>query len=244
MKKLLKIQLIKKNKVFATCSYLYLEPFANASGRRLTFKKVSFVEKATANLAYEDIVKVKIWCASKHSYRKRHLFEFSIKIIDTAYTTNTDFWIYGFIHHDFLEEYRQGVIDIFSMWEKNIDINWKELSIGSYLKKDYIIACLSYSSLSTVLLDSATYQIDLSFAKEQEDFLYLLSVALLGKRGYIGHNLFTFNDCLLELFNHNGYFSEKYIIFNGLSVLDKESLLVYNEFKEILVKYKFVIKEL
>lgn len=244
MKKLLKIQLLKNDKIFATCNYLYLEPFASASGRKLTFSKVSFIEKEVVDLTWVDKIQVKVWCASKHKYRKQYLSELSITIIDTAYTTDTEFWIYGLIHHDFSEEYRQGVIDVFKMWEKNINVNWKELPIGSYLKKDYIRACLFFSSLSTVLLDRTTYQVDLSFATEEEDFLYLFSNAFLGERGYIGHNLFTFDDCLLEIFNHNGYFSEKNIIFNNLNTLNKNSVLIYEDFKKVLLKYKFVITEL
>jgi hypothetical protein len=244
MKKFLKIKLLKENQVFGVAQELSLEPFSTNSGRKFFFKKIAV--KESFKIEYSDTFTVQVFCRRKHLRNKQCLFEFSITVLDLSddvIHTHTDWWVYGFIHHPDLEEYKQGVVDIVCLWQQHQDVHWKELPVGSPLKRDYISACFFYSSLPNAMLDKTVYPVDLGFAKEEVDFLYLLSVALLGEKSYLGHSLFTFDDCILELFHRYGYFSQKKILFYHVKDLNEATFFIYEDIKKILLKYQFKIEE-
>ena len=68
------------------------------------------------------------------------------------------------------------------------------------------------------------------------------SLEFIGDRGYFGHDFHTFKDCLLELYNYNGFFYDKKINLlnsnsyknddkNQLDIIEKDITNIYVEGK-------------
>lgn len=71
-----------------------------------------------------------------------------------------------------------------------------------------------------------------------------MSREFFGERGYMGYSLFTFEDCLLELY-HNGKLSHgrKIKLLNSKSNPRNNIKRFLAEVKEIFLKYNFLIEE-
>lgn len=78
---------------------------------------------------------------------------------------------------------------------------------------------------------------------QYEDFLYLAAVEFYGERGYFGHDLHTFDDCLLSIYHEKGYMNgKKVILLNAGKITIPDLLKLYEEVKEIFLRYKFSIE--
>jgi hypothetical protein len=112
------------------------------------------------------------------------------------------------------------------------------------LKKGYITACLAYASVPDRMLDIDVYRIDMKFVCEEYDLLYRFSLALIGEKSYIGFNSYSFEDCLINLFNQGIMLSAKTIIFLNTEFVQKNGMTeLYELYIFSLKKFKFKIIE-
>lgn len=229
-------------RVIATCDYLLLEVHAPSTARSFSFKNISLQNSLGVEPEYE--IKVLILGHDKLN-RERLIADFSMSLIDFGdLLDKQDWWVYGLIHHDNMETYRQGVIDVMHAWYNGKSFDWFEQSINSSLKADYITACQFWSSLSTDVISKESYSLDMSLVKEEQDLYYLIAQEFIGDKGYMGHSYNAFLDCMLTLYHHRGYFIGNKIIFSNIDKIeDEEITALYKDVKDVFKRYKFAIVE-
>lgn len=230
MIKILNIGLYVNNVVLAKCDSIMLEPYANSTARKFLFHNLKF--KNTVDFLSISKIQVRVSCRSKYA-KIKPIYEFNISLLEFDSELQ---WIYGLIYHDYEEEYRQGVIDVFASWQKGERIDWFSLPAKGVLKKDYITACLHYSGVNTEIIDRDSYKIDLSLVSESIDLLYLMGEAFFGERGYMGHSFHTFIDCLRCIFHKGGLTGDKKIIFkNTKNLVITDDILFFEDLKKELM---------
>ncbi|MEJ5104993.1 hypothetical protein [Chryseobacterium sp. MYb328] len=94
--------------------------------------------------------------------------------------------------------YNQYVIDILSAWSKNQEIDF--LSLDQDKKDAYCSSCRIWNS-GTDKLNNTFYEVDLDLAKSDIDLFNLMGDVLLGSKGYLGHDSYTFEDRLGTIIN-------------------------------------------
>lgn len=237
MRKLLNIGIYLNGEQIAQCNYIKLEAYAISTARKFTFKDVIFNKKV--NISYKDKISVGVSCFTTYNNEMYPLYEFNILLLDFDKELQ---WVYGLIYHDYEEEYRQGILDVFNIWEKKQEIDWFTLPLNNVFKTDYISACLYYSSVNTDIIDKDIYTINVINVKEYRDVLYLLSEEFFGERGYIGHNFHSFADCLLEISIKNKKLKDKKLIFkNTENLFIKDDNLFFENLVKELSKYGIIV---
>ncbi len=78
------------------------------------------------------------------------------------------------------------------LWSKNIQVDF--LNLDEDLKKAYNSCCRIWNN--TNLIINTYNEIDLNRVKSDIDFYNLMADTLLGTKGYIGHDSYTFEDRL------------------------------------------------
>ncbi|MBC7388112.1 MAG: hypothetical protein H7329_02780 [Opitutaceae bacterium] len=239
MKQLINITLSFEGEKFIKCDYVWLEPHAPNTGRKFVFSGFK-TSKKTAN--YDSIINVNITvCNNLNEWV--YFIDYDIFVLNYGCLSEDLWWVYGTVFNIGDMEYVQGKIDTFNIWQKGGIFDWFSIPIKSPLKLDYIGACLTYSGIITKMIEKEVYNFDISLVKEERDFFYLASLEFFGDRSYFGHDLHTFKDCLLEMFNHNGYFDNKEIIFfNPDKIYNSEIVNFFEDIKNEFIKYKFMIK--
>jgi hypothetical protein len=224
------------------CSYGYLEPFAPTTSRKITFEGITWVENDIRSLyGYEIEVSVNVYSRQKEL---TPLYDFKIYVLDHQNLSGNSWWVSGLIINEYNDEYRQGVVDVFNLWQDEKNIDWVGLPVNSSLKKDYIFACLVYSGVSNRLNEQDSYSFDMGLVKEENDFFYLAGKEFIGEKGYFGHDFHAFKDCLLTVFHQSGYFNNKKVVFHNVnSISDKDLIAFYMEIKEVFLRFKFTIEE-
>jgi hypothetical protein len=238
MDQMLSISLNFEGQNFMICDYMQLDPCAPNSGRRFTF---AGIKSKTGAVIHNSIITINIEVSNKWS-QFVSLNQFNLLVLNFYDLPNGEWCVYG--HPMDLEttEYRQGEVDIFYNWQRGQSFDWFRQTINSSLKLDYISACMAYSGLPTQISDKELFHFDLSLIKEERDFYYLASLELVGDRGYFGHDFHTFRDCLLELYNHNGFFYGKKIEFtNSIHSDNIELYNLLNKIKAKLTDFKFSV---
>lgn len=238
-KKFLDIRLSINKKVFASCDMITLDFFSYSTARIFTFRNLKLHENHT--LSYRDTIQVNIL---NLNYKDKFcgLYEFKILLLDFGDFNLSEWWLKGIVYDSFDTEYKQGIIDIFETWGKGQKIQWEYLRKDSYIKDCYIEACLYYSSLRTTFNRKKEYCVDLSKISEESDFFISLAEEFFLDKGYLGHSFFTFKDCILELYKHNGYFQDVKIKFINVKTIKSKCLQnSYEDVKQVLLKYKFSI---
>lgn len=247
----MKVKVYTEGKILLTCKYIRLEPFAPGTARKFTFREISATSKKrilqkTTDAFYIGSNKLKIRVDITDKFGRRLSIEnFKVHLIDYGNLEKSSLWILGLVYDDYFTEYRQGRVDIFSLWVKDQNIKWVDLPLNSPLKKDYIDCCFSYSSLSKQILDRDYYRIDWALINEDNDFLYWVGLEFIGEKGYFGRSLFTFEDCLLEIFHNGGLTNQRRITFlNSTKILNPNVHELYQSVKEIFRKFNFSIEEI
>ncbi|TDX00386.1 hypothetical protein EDB95_1408 [Dinghuibacter silviterrae] len=68
-----------------------------------------------------------------------HYTEFKLRILEFSPLYNSEWHVAGLISQDDEDKpYRQGMTDVFQLWQERKRINWFNLSTGSHMKDDYI----------------------------------------------------------------------------------------------------------
>lgn len=135
---------------------------------------------------------------------------------------------------------------IISSWNTGDYINWKKLSKNQ--KKVWLDACNDFSNKKNIEINF-DITIDCNNIKDIPSLYCCLGEAFLGERGYIGSNLDSFDDCLIDI-KH----SKVSVIFKNSSALIKNLNTPKNKIKyqddytsvflDILKTHKFCIKML
>ncbi len=238
MEKLISISLYLDREEYAKCDHIALYPYATSTARKFFFQNVR--SKKEISFSDRDRLSVRVGCFTKHN-KFNPIYEFSILLLDFEDHLK---WIYGLVYNDFGEEYRQGIVDIFSIWEKGEKCAWFSLPSNGILKEDYIAACQYYSSVSSEIIEKDVYEIDMLKVKEYRDILYLVSEEFFGERGYIGHSFHTFADCLLVISQKSSNLEGKHLILkNSKNVFIEDDKLFFEDFKKELLSYNLSIEE-
>lgn len=225
---------------FIKCNYIWLEPYARNTGRKFVF---SGIQSGRNIVTHNDIISVDI-AVSNVQDEWVFFIQFDILVLnyDKGNMADGKWWVYGNVCNIDEMQYMQGEIDSFNIWQKGEVFDWFNLPINSPLKLDYIGACMIYSGLSTKMNEKEIFYFDISLVKEERDFFYLASLEFVGDRGYFGHDFHTYKDCLLEIYNHSGYFFNKKISFiNADKIHSPEILALIENVKSVFLEYKFCI---
>lgn len=244
MKKLLRVKLSVNGEHLAECRYTILEPYAPTTLRRFTFKSIKFKKKI--NINRDTIIQVYIAHSARYYHRRVDLYDFEILVRKADDIMDSNDWsVYGTVEFTFKGEYyAQGIVDIFNTWGQGKEIDWSIIPMYSSFKREYLDACYHYSSISTNIIEADSYTLDMSLIKEENDFLYWISRTFFGERGYMGYEWFTFQDCLLSVYQKKGYFQNKKMIFlNSDNLYDLNIDNLYRDIKKEFDKYKFDIIE-
>lgn len=238
MDQMISISLNIDGENFMNCNYIQLEPYAPNSGRKFVFSGV----RTNAELVTHNCVITVSVTVQNRKFKYVDLIQFDLIVLNFYDLSNSECCVYG--HPVNLEtiEYRQGIVDVFNDWQKGILFDWFSQPMDSILKLDYISACMIYSGLPIKIVDKDEFPLDLSLIKEERDFYYLASLELLGDRGYFGHDFHTFRDCLLEIYNHNGFFYDKKIKFiNSIHPQNDKLSDLFEKIRAKFVDFKFSI---
>ena len=240
---ILKVLLSANGDVFAISNDLEMEPYSLSTARKFIFKNLNVISEV--QLSYRDKVNVQISNTRRGNLDDNALHDFEILLLDCEELQKADWWIYGLVYNAYEDEYRQGIIDVVRVWQNDKVYEWNKLPIGSPLKGDYFMACFYYSSIQSKMIDKDTLYIDVSQVKEEQDFYYFLSIEFFGPRSYIGRNFYTFDDCLLELYNHdkNLLTSKQIVFYNAHKLFSDNVDRALKEIKHILSKYGLVVKD-
>jgi hypothetical protein len=198
------IQIVLKEKAekILKSKHIFLEPYAPNTSRKFVFSQLTFLKEL--NDFYGDEVVVLIYVETNDEINHL-LFEFKVNILDYSEPIGKSWWLSGLVFGDYDLGYRQGVIDVFNLWQQRKSFEWFADHTNPFSKSDYIFACFTYSGLSKEIIEKGVYKIDLSLVKEEQDLYYLVSENFLGERGYFGHNIHTFKDCLIEISHQERY---------------------------------------
>ena len=240
---MIKIQVKLRSGVVIESKSIRLDPCATTTLRRFVFNGVQWITKGE-DYRFENEFTVCIYYFKKNS-ESEYYTEFNLFVRDFSGFHENEWRVSGLLRNDeYDHEYRQGMTDVFELWQEEKDIDWFALPVNGHLKKDYFLSCLFYSGISDVILKRDIYEIDMTKVKEEGDFLYLAGLAFLGYRGYIGYDLYTFDDCLLTISHNEGhYFTDVKVIFTGTKNLSTDVMSFYMEIIDILKKFRFEVIE-
>lgn len=241
--KMIKIELKIGGVLILESKFIELAPYAPTTIREFVFKDVCWLSQ-DENCFEDAKLLVNVFYFSNLSVWKYYT-EFEILVNEYKVLNNKELKISGLINQDYADkEYRQGVTNIFKLWDESKTLDWAFLPIGDYLKHEYITACFIYNGISESILEKSNYEIDMAFVKEDLDFYYLASLTFIGEKGYFGHNLDSFDDCLLTIFHkrNENLFGIKVSLLNCDSIpihLYSFRLLI----RDIILKYRMELIE-
>jgi hypothetical protein len=223
--------------------FIMLEPYAPDTTRQIIFSDVHWLENNKDPVCDQKLNIVVSYLKKNGEWG--HYTEFKINLLESHGFGTSEWRVSCFISQDDEDKvYRQGITDIFKLWQEEKNISWFSLPEAHHLKADYISACLFYTGISDSMVEREVYEIDMSLVNEEQDFLYLAGLAFIGDRGYLGRDLFTFNDCLLTIFHKRGaFFDGLKVVFLNTKNLSQTMLHLYGEIRSIFIKFKFEVLE-
>jgi hypothetical protein len=249
LKKLLSVELLVGDSVFATSNNIAMDTFSPSTSRTFNFKSLKL--KRNINLIDFQTITIIVRVRRSKVYKEKFtiLCAFSLHLLNYSMfnvkNKTIDWWVQGLPIHlpDNYSYYKQGIIDIFYCWQQNEIIEWTNLP--KYLKDAYIEACMYHSDLPEKIILKDNYLIDTSLINEENDLLYYLSIELLGERGYCGWNFHTLKDCLANLrFRGNVKLDTlKFTFLNLKQPKSKEVKNILDDFKKILIKNNIYFEE-
>lgn len=240
IKDLLKVELTFQGKKIVLCNYIRLEKVAATIERKFSLYQVSIVKDIS--LSYHDIISISVFYKNKtgNSYL---LFGFDFVLIDfNKLKEGNDFIMSGIVVNTDNDIYNQSVVDVYNLWNKKNSIKWFNESLNIQQKSSYISACMKWGNGDKTLFYRSEYSVDFSKIREDIDFYYIFSESILGERGYVGYDLYTLNDCLLDVYKYNDL-TNICIKFTNTNLFKSNNEVFYSEIMKILTKYKIKIIE-
>ncbi len=243
---MIKIILSVNEREIASCSYMELNPYSKTTAREFTFHNIIFVEGfQIKELWWCEYITVNVSFDLIDPSQSSGFEEIRIVPIDFSLRTNQIFWIKGLVYSDNNFEYRQGVIDVFNVWQQGKELDWVNDKLLIDQKEDYITACFYYTSVSSFIEKKDHYVFNFQEIENYIDFLCFAGQEFVGNRGYMGHSLHTFKDCLQVLNKNNLDFSDcRIVMLNVKEFRSKEIEKDYIEFiKPVFLEYNFILEE-
>ncbi len=235
---MLLIQILLDDEVIAEADNIQLEYYSTSTLRKFYFTGLQ-PKIDNVLLEIDDV----LWVEIHYFSGNKNDFHYSDSIELELYEINhssSDLWILTGMLTNY---YSQGIIDVYNYWKSGKELQWynlpKDISII-----DYISSCLKFSSIQEITPKQDRFELDFSRIKSELEISCAFAEEFLGKRSYMGRYLDTFNDCLLTLYHHHGYFEDKTIVlkYKNLSI-DEELQALIVELKSILNTYKFQVVE-
>ncbi|MGC4036206.1 MAG: hypothetical protein QM764_09605 [Chitinophagaceae bacterium] len=240
MNQLINIRLSTSGEEFLICNYLTLS--RSPQNDLINFKFYG-VQRLKNIAIHNTIINLTItFCNNKNEWTFFNEFEIVVLRSEIDFSKHMEWSVIGTMRNVDEFEYIHRRMEVFNMWQKKVVFDWFSLPINSPLKLDYISACMIYSGLGMKMIDRDFYSFDVSLIKEERDFNYLSGVEFIGERGYFGHDLHTYKDCLLEIVLHNDYFyGRRVILKNFHRIYNSEIASYFADMRKVLLDYKFTV---
>ncbi|GEM_PF-6902836 len=178
--------------VIIESSSIKMTSFSNSFGKEFILENILFLSKEIDwDTFYMQIIRFTIEIIDSDG-DKEVVYNFTFRIEDSVLTEDKIVLI-GIPIIDYNgDNYNQYIIDILMLWSKNIQADF--LNLDEDLKKAYNSCCRIWNKSNLII---NTYnEIDLNRVKSDIDFYNLMADTLLGTKGYIGHDSYTFEDRL------------------------------------------------
>lgn len=228
----MEIRIYKDEKLIGTCVNFILESNSNSLSRKVRIEEVNFF--SPIELDYASVLKIDFKLKNNKKI-EFHYCDFSIYVLNFSEDIERKFLDFDcFIQlNSNLENYNQKIIDVFSTWNKNIEYDWK-ISTNEG-KQSYLTSCFYWCGIPSKVINKKI-TIDFDKNTNENDIYILLAEELIGKRGYIGYDLYSLEDCLIEIKKNQENNVE--IVF----ISSKELLNFQFEIIKIFKKYNFFIE--
>ena len=187
--------LINDTTIF-TSNYVELNPVAYTTRREFVFKNISI--KNSIYLLDKDNAAIRVKIIDKNRKEKSIYYVELFLITVDELIEGKDFSVGGFVINQF-EEYEQGVVDIFNVWQTGSELNWREFDTRIDLKHSYFTACRLWFSNSKLIYCSKEEEINCELIKDEADLFYYISKCLFEEKAYAGYSMHTFEDRLVGL---------------------------------------------
>lgn len=250
---MMKVKIYSNNQLLITCKSIDINPIAFGTAREFTFNDIRIPPKQSdflqqindPNFSFYG-TELKVGIGMHDKFKRWFTFYNGIfNVIDYGICSKREWSVKCFVSGEEGVEYRQGLVDTFTLWSKKEDIVWNNLTEKSPTKEDYIYGCFLYSGLSSGLLERENYKFNMALIKEETDFLYYAGQEFIGDRGYFGNSIYTFKDCLLIAFHNKVLLTGRRVVFSNVgSISGKEVIELYLEIKLIFQQFGFIVEEL
>lgn len=141
---------------------------------------------------------------------------------------------------DLSNSYNQFIVDIFYNWNNGVEIDWTKIK-NLEIKQAYLTACYLWNYNIFEVKNINEVYIDGRLIESGEDLYYYLGEQLIGKRGFLGSNLDSLEDYLIDVVKNNKI--NTIIIFDNSDVIIKNTSKYYFEtLVYLLEKAKFKIE--
>lgn len=212
--------------IIIKASNITMISFNNSFEKKFILDEISYFNKDIDwESFYMDIVNFTIEIINK-SDEKELLYDFNFRIDDSGIVEDKA-TVNGIpiIEYD-ANNYNQHVIDIFAIWSKNNVVDF--LNLDKEEKKAYNSCCRIWN-YATNKLNNNFYEINISLIKSDIDFFNVMGDLLLGERGYMGYDSYTFEDRLRMVINN----IEDRTIIELKNYQNLESSMSLNEWKYV-----------
>ncbi|MEN2400842.1 hypothetical protein GKZ90_0013735 [Flavobacterium sp. MC2016-06] len=205
----------------------------------LDYLYVVFKEK---NIDIDEILKKTNIIKFKFKNKHNKTIRYNELIFTTEYTffeiNNNRIELIGLLRSaKNVQSFHQYDIDIFYDWSKGLEYDLIKIDDNEF-KRQYFFCCFLWNFGSYRLNCNKNLSIDCSNIKSDYDFYYLLGKTLFGDRGYLGSNLDSLEDSVIDFVidNENLDLKSYTISFFNFGLL--EDYLDINALKLILGKTK------
>lgn len=185
--------------IICRASQIKMESFNNSFEKIFILNEVSYVNKDIDwDDFYMDMMYFIIEVINQHE-DKQLLYDFHFRVEDAA-VMGDRITARGIpiIRYDG-NNYNQYVIDILIAWSKNQKIDF--LNLDQDKKRAYCSCCRIIWDGGADQLNNEFYEVDLDLVKSDIDIFNLMGDILLGAKGYLGHDSYTFEDRLWAIIN-------------------------------------------
>lgn len=238
------VKLFVENKLVAKAKNIKLDNYSTSIYRKFSFFGVQ-VKRSELNWECVGKLHVRVYIFSGRRKKSFYTYDFELFITNVD-ITNHNAWLFkGIVKADeeSISSYEQGVVDVCNHWQNGKELRWNDLPKDVSIT-DYINACFIYSPTFETITEKNIIEIDFKYINTEFEFVCYFAEELIGKRGYMGRYLDTFDDRLLTLYRQKKEsFNDKLVILKYNHVHTHERLRVVIETaSKILKMYGFNIE--